>query len=317
MFNAIFSIVFLLTSVFPTNFQVNNIGSNVVYEQKNIISDSLSISNRSELPLTKAFIKVDRQNNYPRTENNSIYFTGTTSSNCDSVSVEAVNTQENVEDYYELTTYSKGDTTFKYGVREDWNNLGAGTNGYVFTANCQGNQIVKDSLFMTLQAPITTTLPSIPSLSNDNYYTNARGNEIHSPAYSNSLPSGASAECLDGTYSFSQSRSGTCSHHGGVATWLDSTTSLSTNSRNVSEVVYRRTGCDYMILENPRGSVVGEWYSGRDPSEGDTLEGDLNHYGFKEAVNNINGSRTKLWIDDYMLSKSSAMENIDQHCPVD
>jgi hypothetical protein len=35
-------------------------------------------------------------------------------------------------------------------------------------------------------------------------------------------PAGATARCRDGTYSFSQHRSGTCSHHGGVATWLDS-----------------------------------------------------------------------------------------------
>ncbi len=34
-------------------------------------------------------------------------------------------------------------------------------------------------------------------------------------------PTGATARCRDGTYSFSKHRSGTCSHHGGVATWLD------------------------------------------------------------------------------------------------
>ncbi|HKB94327.1 MAG TPA: DUF3761 domain-containing protein [Gaiellaceae bacterium] len=33
-------------------------------------------------------------------------------------------------------------------------------------------------------------------------------------------PPGATARCTDGTYSFSQHRSGTCSHHGGVAQWL-------------------------------------------------------------------------------------------------
>jgi hypothetical protein len=57
-------------------------------------------------------------------------------------------------------------------------------------------------------------------LSNDNYYTNVNGNTVHSPAYSNSAPVGASAQCRDGTYSFSQIRRGTCSHHGGVAEWL-------------------------------------------------------------------------------------------------
>lgn len=58
------------------------------------------------------------------------------------------------------------------------------------------------------------------TLSNDNYYTNSNGNTIHSPAYSNSVPIGATARCGDGTYSFSQHRQGTCSHHGGVVNWF-------------------------------------------------------------------------------------------------
>jgi len=33
-------------------------------------------------------------------------------------------------------------------------------------------------------------------------------------------PSGATALCRDGTYSYSQHRQGTCSHHGGVAQWM-------------------------------------------------------------------------------------------------
>ncbi len=60
-----------------------------------------------------------------------------------------------------------------------------------------------------------------PHLSNDRYYTNNEGQRVHSPAYSSgSVPAGATALCGDGTYSFSQHRSGTCSHHGGVAKWL-------------------------------------------------------------------------------------------------
>jgi uncharacterized membrane protein YgcG len=37
---------------------------------------------------------------------------------------------------------------------------------------------------------------------------------------SSSAPAGATAICRDGTYSYSQHRSGTCSHHGGVSVWL-------------------------------------------------------------------------------------------------
>lgn len=40
------------------------------------------------------------------------------------------------------------------------------------------------------------------------------------PVQQESVPAGASAICRDGTYSYSQNRRGTCSHHGGVAKWL-------------------------------------------------------------------------------------------------
>jgi len=53
-----------------------------------------------------------------------------------------------------------------------------------------------------------------------NYYINSKGNQVQSPTYYNYAPSNATAQCGDGTYSFSQSRSGTCSHHDGVAHWL-------------------------------------------------------------------------------------------------
>ena len=52
-------------------------------------------------------------------------------------------------------------------------------------------------------------------------YVNAAGNTVCKPVESSTQPAGATAECEDGTYSFSESRSGTCSHHGGVRTWLN------------------------------------------------------------------------------------------------
>ena len=52
------------------------------------------------------------------------------------------------------------------------------------------------------------------------YYTNSKGQRVQSPTYYQTAPAGATALCRDGTYSFSRSRRGTCSHHGGVAKWL-------------------------------------------------------------------------------------------------
>ena len=78
-------------------------------------------------------------------------------------------------------------------------------------------------------APTTYIAPTTPpaaqsssGLSNNNYYQNVDGNEVHSPADSTngSVPAGATAQCSDGTYSFSQHHSGTCSGHGGVSQWL-------------------------------------------------------------------------------------------------
>lgn len=48
------------------------------------------------------------------------------------------------------------------------------------------------------------------------YYRNVDGNCVHRPSDN---PSGASARCRDGSYSYSQNRRGTCSGHGGVSVW--------------------------------------------------------------------------------------------------
>lgn len=76
---------------------------------------------------------------------------------------------------------------------------------------------VKPTVFVPTATP--TTVPA-STQSNDQYYTNVDGNRVQSPSYSESQPSNASAQCRDGSYSYSQHRQGTCSGHGGVAEWL-------------------------------------------------------------------------------------------------
>ena len=49
-------------------------------------------------------------------------------------------------------------------------------------------------------------------------------------------PPGATTQCQDGTYSYSQTHSGTCSHHGGVAAWLTPSTSTPTTTTVVAPV---------------------------------------------------------------------------------
>jgi hypothetical protein len=61
-----------------------------------------------------------------------------------------------------------------------------------------------------------------PRLVEPGHYRNVDGAIVHVPAHTDTgaAPAGASAQCRDGTYSFSTHRRGTCSHHGGVARWL-------------------------------------------------------------------------------------------------
>ena len=73
----------------------------------------------------------------------------------------------------------------------------------------------------TYVAPAASTPSSNDTGCTNGTYVNSAGNTVCSPETSSTVPAGATAQCVDGTYSFSQSRSGTCSHHGGVAQWLN------------------------------------------------------------------------------------------------
>jgi hypothetical protein len=78
------------------------------------------------------------------------------------------------------------------------------------------------------RAPITAPAapkkaePNEADLQTHGHYVNRAGQDVHAPAKSvdGKVPVGASAKCRDGSYSFSKSRRGTCSRHGGVAAWL-------------------------------------------------------------------------------------------------
>ena len=62
--------------------------------------------------------------------------------------------------------------------------------------------------------------PDETDLSRHDCYINSDGTPVHRPARGDrGEPQGDTALCRDGTYSFSQHRDGTCSHHGGVQRW--------------------------------------------------------------------------------------------------
>jgi uncharacterized protein DUF3761 len=62
--------------------------------------------------------------------------------------------------------------------------------------------------------------PGQVNCANNGIYVNSKGQTVPRPENCSAAPNGATAQCRDGSYSFSRSRQGTCSHHGGVAKWL-------------------------------------------------------------------------------------------------
>ena len=88
----------------------------------------------------------------------------------------------------------------------------------------------------------------------------------------------------------------------------------STESNGVATVVYRKPSCDYFILENSSGYIVAEWFGGNDPDLNDRITGSFNSFGFKDLYNQTRDTECRFWIDDYMLSKESALEKINEEC---
>ena len=106
---------------------------------------------------------------------------------------------------YEVT-YAKGDETKRTETKNEI------TKAPVTQVTLNGTYVKP--------APAPAPRAAAPSCPNGTY-VNSAGNTVCSPYQSNGgAPAGATARCSDGTYSFSQSRRGTCSGHGGVASWL-------------------------------------------------------------------------------------------------
>jgi hypothetical protein len=80
-------------------------------------------------------------------------------------------------------------------------------------------------------------------------------------------------------------------------------------------VAAARSGChDYFVANGPQGYYLLEWYGGHSPSEGDVIVGDLGGYGFKDVFYPASGAKGRLYVDDYLLSRTRAIEKYAEKC---
>lgn len=82
------------------------------------------------------------------------------------------------------------------------------------------------------------------------------------------------------------------------------------------KVIYKQSGCgDYFLADGDMGGIyLLEWYGGHDPREGESIVGDISGYGFKDVFYPDSGSSGRVYVDDYMLSRSSAIEKFSEKC---
>jgi len=78
-------------------------------------------------------------------------------------------------------------------------------------------------------------------------------------------------------------------------------------------VVHRIPGCSYYIADGINGLYILEWFGGYDPSKGDILVGEFTGFGFRDISIKGRGSG-RVWVDNYLLSKTSAEEKIRDKC---
>lgn len=86
---------------------------------------------------------------------------------------------------------------------------------FIFTSVCQAKDTSHPSYLHSVESREA-------DLTTHRHYKNRDGDEVHSPSQTKSrnAPAGASAQCRDGSFSFSRHHRGTCSRHGGVDLWL-------------------------------------------------------------------------------------------------
>lgn len=100
--------------------------------------------------------------------------------------------------------------------------IGSCANGWCMVLGPSDRGFVAERFVSPVPAPADTVgVPPPPGTGKG--YINSCGAYVPSPTRTGDgrPPVGATAQCRDGTFSFSQSRRGTCSHHGGVARWLN------------------------------------------------------------------------------------------------
>jgi hypothetical protein len=86
------------------------------------------------------------------------------------------------------------------------------------------------------------------------------------------------------------------------------------NSSVKGYVSHRISGCDYFLVSARNGYDVLEWYGDHDPDKGDVMVGGYEEFGFHDVYDETADEPTRVYTEDYQLSKADALEKLTDEC---
>ncbi len=91
-------------------------------------------------------------------------------------------------------------------------------------------------------------------------------------------------------------------------------TPYTSTSKVYGYVMTSPISCDYFVASSDKGYALLEWYGGRIPSRADLVFGNFDSYGFKTLYTGVSKARTRVWVEDYMLSMQESVELYADKC---
>lgn len=87
-------------------------------------------------------------------------------------------------------------------------------------------------------------------------------------------------------------------------------------SKEMGEVVYSDSYCNYYVVETFYGYTIIRSYGGYKPYEGSIVYGNFSSAGTKDIYNRSSGIIFTGTVTDYWLSYTDAQYALDYYCPV-
>ena len=98
-----------------------------------------------------------------------------------------------------------------------------------------------------------------------------------------------------------------------LATWA---TSVQAEGEVRGTVVYDQACARRIVVQTPRGYVVGQLRKDQDHAEkGETLSGNFNKFGLEEVYSVNRDGTERLFIEGFGLSRSGAAQLLKKKCP--